>query len=443
MNFTGKNKLNDEEFIKFYDRLWEELPHKVLKNEPTQSEIQKRKKEFSDFYNNPSPYSIDGEIWDYYPCNRRYLVSSEGRIKYNFGDKLYQLIEQDDYSKNKPGYLVLKQVNLSQKVYNFVAITFLGKIEGDGYEVHHINNNGYDCSTKNLILLTQIQHEIVHLEKHLSKAELINYLKEREQEEAIKKHLSRYKLNYLKIEDSGSWNNTMRPHILPENEKIKNLIMCSYEKEFKSLFEKEKEFFHPYFAHLNSSQALCFNLFYPLVIKNCLSLIHSSISKDAKAFFEYVEDDSFEKASNRKEKTNFDFFINDKGNKYFFEIKYTERQFEPEDADSKHDKKYKAYYMEQVRKIANEEITEEEFFKSYQIWRNVCHSDTGKVFFVLPKTRVSLIESVNCVIKKCKNEYQKSINILFIEDLVQIFLKIEDSKFQKHFQEFFGKYLSF
>ena len=443
LNFTGKNKLNNEEFIEFYDRLWKEVPHKCLKNIPTQSEIQKRKTKFSSFYNNSEPYSIDNEVWDYYPCNRRYLVSSEGRIKYNFEADVYQLVKQGDYYKSRPGYLVLTQVNLSQRVYNFVAITFLGKIEGDGYDVHHINNNGYDCSTKNLILLTRIQHEVIHLDKHLSKEDLINYLNEREQEETIKKHLVMYKLNYLKIESSGFWKNSMCPHILPKNEAIKNLIMCSYEKEFRNLFESEKELLHPLFAHLNSSQALCFNLFYPLVISNRLSLIDSSVSKEAKAFFEYVEDNSFEKTPNRKEKTNFDFFINDKGNKYFFEIKYTERHFEPVKADYKHDKKYKAYYRDQVKKIANEEISEEEFFDLYQIWRNVCHSDTGKVYFVLPKNRVSLIESVNSVIKKCKKEYQNFINILFIEDLIQTFLKNDDRKLQKHFQEFFDKYLRY
>ena len=47
-------------------------------------------------------------------------------------------------------------------MYQLVAYTFLGKIDGDGYHVHHITNDGYYNTTDNLILLTQEEHSYVH-----------------------------------------------------------------------------------------------------------------------------------------------------------------------------------------------------------------------------------------------------------------------------------------
>ena len=452
MNFTGKSKLNDDEFIMFYDQLWEKAPHKCLHNIPSATEIQNIKKEREKIYNKAEPKILENEVWDYFPGDIRYLVSSEGRIKFVFEEGDYQLIQQDDYYRNKPGYLVLKpknqkaRINTTRKSYVFVAITFLGKIEGDGYHVHHIDNNGYDCSTDNLILLTSTQHDAVHLERHLNHDELINFLSDRSQEEEIKKRLALYKLNILGIENCGIYGKYKYPYILPEKEKKQNLIMASYKSQFDDLYVRMESSLHTCFAHLNSSQALCFNLFYPLIFTNHLSLIETSISMAAKASFEHVEDVSFEKVKNPKEKTNFDFFINDEGKKYFFEIKYTEAMFgnvAMVTKNDRHDKKYNDFYKEQINKIVSDDITEEEFFENYQIWRNICHADVGKVFFVFLKSRKSLEKKILATINKCKDIYQKQISILYIEDLVDACLKVQDDKFRKHYLEFSEKYLSY
>ena len=47
-------------------------------------------------------------------------------------------------------------------VYSLVASAFLGEKEKDGYQVHHISNNGYDNSVNNLVLLTAAEHSFVH-----------------------------------------------------------------------------------------------------------------------------------------------------------------------------------------------------------------------------------------------------------------------------------------
>ena len=48
------------------------------------------------------------------------------------------------------------------EVNKLIAMGFLGKQIGDGYDVHHKINDGYNCRPENLILLTREQHNKVH-----------------------------------------------------------------------------------------------------------------------------------------------------------------------------------------------------------------------------------------------------------------------------------------
>ena len=106
---------------------------------------------------------LEGEIWKKYPFNSEYLVSNLGRIKYK-GEIQHQTEKiSEETGKPKLGYLVLENRSLIKDlVYHFVAYTFLNKIDGDGYHVHHITNDGDDNSVNNLILLTAAEHSIVH-----------------------------------------------------------------------------------------------------------------------------------------------------------------------------------------------------------------------------------------------------------------------------------------
>ena len=104
------------------------------------------------------------EIWKAiagYEC--LYEVSNLGRVKYE--GKIQAQVDEIDVKTGKPkiGYLVLEDKNLRRDyVYSMVAFTFLDKIEGDGYHVHHITNNGYDNSIENLVLLNREEHSYVH-----------------------------------------------------------------------------------------------------------------------------------------------------------------------------------------------------------------------------------------------------------------------------------------
>lgn len=115
------------------------------------------------------------------PGYTKYAVSSEGRVAFLYEDK-YHIITQDD--KNGDGYLRLdpqREYNLDHdiEVYKLIAMGFFGKRIGDGYDVHHKINDGYNCRKDNLVLLTRAQHNIVHMsEDQLEKIDLDEYLME-------------------------------------------------------------------------------------------------------------------------------------------------------------------------------------------------------------------------------------------------------------------------
>ena len=118
-------------------------------------------------YCKESLFAIDGEEWrlltnQYYI---KYAVSNHGRVAFLEKDGLYHVLEQED-EKTK-GYLRLDplgkyKVDHQIEVYKLIAMGFLGKQIGDGYDVHHKINDGYNCRPENLILLTREQHNKVH-----------------------------------------------------------------------------------------------------------------------------------------------------------------------------------------------------------------------------------------------------------------------------------------
>ena len=100
---------------------------------------------------------MPGENWVEHPKYKTYKVSNLGRVMIN--DVIQK---QRDDPDGKLGYLVLEKYTMVL-VYQLVADVFLDRKEGEGLAVHHIDNNGYDCSEDNLIMLTESQHNAIHL----------------------------------------------------------------------------------------------------------------------------------------------------------------------------------------------------------------------------------------------------------------------------------------
>jgi hypothetical protein len=252
------------------------------------------------------------------------------------------------------------------------------------------------------------------------------------QYEAIINHLVDYKLNVLEIEECGNWwkNNKQYPHILPEECKYENILNNEFRPELKEIIASSK--LHRGFHHLNSSQALALNLFGPFSSGNKLEELNSVLNEDlagGKGQFEYID--------NAEEGTNFDFAIVNIGKPVYFEVKYTEAEFGRAKSDPKHIEKYNSIYKNRLERFCK--ITRDEFFRDYQLWRNIIYSDKGIVLFVLPKFRSDLIKKVESARNRLYNP--KSVDIAYIDDICAQGLKNNLISMRTHFAEFQRKYL--
>lgn len=211
----------------------------------------------------------------------------------------------------------------------------------------------------------------------------------------IKEHLGVYKRNTLKILENGIFNykgkELLYEHILPEVNKELNIIEKYRTDFFQSDYKNIN--LHKYFHHLNSSQAMCINFFYPLIKENLLESILDVIR--IKGEINYNSNDiCFEKESeleiNAKRKTNFDFYIKlTSGVKIYFEIKFTENEFGKAKHDVEHKNKFNDIYMPLIKNnpcIKEIFKTEDIFLKNYQVMRNIAHiSEDSYVVFIYPK----------------------------------------------------------
>ena len=254
---------------------------------------------------------------------------------------------------------------------------------------------------------------------------------------SIKDHLASYKKRVLKVSQNGMWRNKQYAHVLPEKLKMLNIINSDYYKMIVDKIENSNIKLHHDFHHLNSSQALCFNLFYPLFFENkFVPLLNFFL--DSNTLNDTVEKYEFEYVENDQENTNFDLFVKTTKKNYYFEIKYTENEFGKAKNDYSHQQKYNEIYKEKLVKFNN--VKMEEFFKYYQIFRNLIY-DNGYNFFVFPSYRLDLKETLDKVINNyCSASRKKHIIYLPIEDIVKTALDFKNKKLTHHYELFKEKY---
>jgi hypothetical protein len=123
--------------------------------------------------------------------------------------------------------------------------------------------------------------------------------------ERVRKHAADYKRTVLGVTEDGLWKGKPYPHILPY--KLDRLnILPSIRDQFWTQFPDMEIQLHRDFHHLNSSQAVAFNLFYPAMVGLDAGtlLTQMGIHKDQtdqKAFVLFVERVESEMAKERAE----------------------------------------------------------------------------------------------------------------------------------------------
>lgn len=273
-----------------------------------------------------------------------------------------------------------------------------------------------------------------------------------------KEKLSTFKTTNLTTKQ-GYWRELPYDHILPIEQKEKNIIQA-FRDSFWTYYNGTDIKLHQYFHHLNSSQALCFNFFFPLfhydkrfltyvlyrileveptyrtstVNLDKLFLTKNDIDSDTFATQldeEFIINNAFlscefEKILDTAEATNFDFYINQlNGHRVLFEIKYTETYFSKTVADQRHIKKYKAIYRPKLEKLLQPEFLTQEFvFKNYQVVRNLSYiDDFTTVVFLFPEANQALSGTEGLIRKILLPDFVQHTRVIHIENLTRQILQ--------------------
>ena len=277
----------------------------------------------------------------------------------------------------------------------------------------------------------------------------------------LKERLREYKACRLKVAEDGVWRQTGEKygHILPpEPAKLReHNIIRPYRAEFWRYFAEQADIkLHRDFLHLNSSQAMCLNLFFPFVAHGpeglavLADVLLFEKEKPVEAVFEKV----FPKKPDEKwkEGTNFDFYMRMRsGRQAFFELKLSERDFgSVQDWRNKpnHQRKRRELYLSRLKDIDPPKkcLKPDYFFTHYQILRNISYLSPAKpdhLFFVFPEANAALEKHVDAI-HDCVGRAWSRMSVLPLEVLVGRMLAMAplfDARFRKHYEEFAYKYM--
>ena len=269
-------------------------------------------------------------------------------------------------------------------------------------------------------------------------------------QDRLRSHLVKYKFRVLGVLANGAWKGPRtgalaeQPHVLPP-EHIRLNVLAPYRERFWSEFERsERRPLHRDFAHLNSSQAMCFNLFYPLVVDRewAAAFVQGVLGvKGAprSLAFEYVEDP--------QESTHFDFFIALDAGRIYFETRLAELGLGTVDLPGREREKLLARYAPRLAGLVEPKWLEPDgFFRRYQLLRNLAYlSEPGSLLYlVVPKANQPLQQALNILPEITAGALQERVRVLYLEDAlerVKPLLRGRDEALKNHYREFREKYL--
>jgi hypothetical protein len=179
---------------------------------------------------------------------------------------------------------------------------------------------------------------------------------------------------------------------------------------------------HEYFHHLNSSQAFAFNLFYPFVSPkraDCDILLQAlGLAPEA------IADCQFEAILDAAEGTNLDCCLtgND-GHRVGVEVKLSEQRFGSAGNDESHRQKRDVIYAPRLYgKVHPDAMTDEVFFRNYQILRNVSYADPTsghRTVFLLPWENARLRRGLTRFLERfLLPAIRPFVKVVYAEDVV-------------------------
>jgi hypothetical protein len=235
-------------------------------------------------------------------------------------------------------------------------------------------------------------------------------------------------------------------HILPK-ERYQANVLPTIERDFWQWFERQQPTLklHQFFHHLNSSQAMSFNLFFPFLRDGLMDkrLVRILGINDDAAFR-----GCFEKVLHPEENTNFDFYMESAaGRKIFFELKLSEESFGSCDNDERHQKKLEDHYRPFLRNHVDSKWLElPAFCANYQVLRNLSYLGrypNSGVVFIFPKANETLMQAEGAIKQIVSKSLAPQVAIFYLEYLVERILEAVagDQALTQHFVAFRDKYV--
>ena len=262
--------------------------------------------------------------------------------------------------------------------------------------------------------------------------------------ELMKSHLGSYKTTHLRIYASGKWRNREYSHILPLAKMMMNILepiqhdFAQYQASHPNLK------LHKDFAHLNSSQAACINLFLPLLSERMAVKEHDqNLLPFESAIIDTYE---FEYVPNEVEGTNFDFWARTEASKEIFcEFKLTEGGFGRATDDKRHRQKLENIYLPMLTgKVSPDMLVPTRFFSRYQLLRNIAYADSSgsaSVLFVVPKANERLIQPLAEMRNWLAPTIRPFVSVVYLEDIVSEFRTGRDPDLAAYYDAYAEKYL--
>lgn len=270
-------------------------------------------------------------------------------------------------------------------------------------------------------------------------------------QQAILVHLTRYKQERLGVRERGIWSGNRKPygHILPVDLKHLNLLETIRREfmEYRAAPEGKAVKLHRDFHHLNSSQALAFNLFFPFVGR--LVTDDTPLLAQFGARGDQIEIARFESVPNPSEGTNFDLhLILKSGKEIFVEVKFTETEYGATRSNPQRSAKFTKHYAKRLEgKVASECLVPLAFFANYQLLRNLSHLELergDRLVIVRPLANEALRKGEQWFFDRIQPSCKERVAVLNLEDLVVELLSHSErmpTRVAAHLELFGEKYL--
>lgn len=265
----------------------------------------------------------------------------------------------------------------------------------------------------------------------------------------LSEHLSMYKEFNIGImgDDGGtSASPVRRADVLPNEYRDLN-ILASYRRSFRHLTQADPMVrLQGDFHHLNSSQALCYNLFFPFVQDEgkrpiLLEALGCSLAPVVRTGFEY----SFG-ASNEE---TFDFLIRqESGKSLYFDVKLSEQWFGPSYlAGISPEFLAASTRADIIGLITGTLLKSPEVAKLIVLLKKMAYvasSDCRHLFCIFPRANKKLVDAMVLLQNSLYETNRSKLSVCYLEDFVRTVLRLScenDHDLHRHYRGLEKKYV--